>query len=161
MCAGYGFDGDPDWKHHARSEHPALGYEGALGFLGSSWDQFRNSGMPGGAYNATPAQQLKGRGEVGSHLRLLAVAYVFKDVGTEMSTDESTVCIDSVHQAIETLEAQLKFKRGLLDELLAEARAKEEHEHLLRSRSVVGIATGVKGSASYGRRSTERKGGRR
>lgn len=54
-----GQNGRPKWNHRARSEHRGLDYEGALGLLETTWDQYRYKGMPRAAYNATPAQQLK------------------------------------------------------------------------------------------------------
>lgn len=53
-----GRNGRPDWRHRARSEHPGRWYEGALGFLDSTWDAFKPAGFPAGAHQASPAQQL-------------------------------------------------------------------------------------------------------
>lgn len=54
-----GQNGRPDWNHRARSEHPGLYYEGALGFLQTTWDSYKPAGYPAGAHQATPAQQLR------------------------------------------------------------------------------------------------------
>ena len=53
-----GRNGRPDWKHRARSEHAGHWYEGALGFLDSTWDAFKPAGFPAGAHQASRAQQL-------------------------------------------------------------------------------------------------------
>ena len=54
-----GQNGRPDWDHRARSEHPGLYYEGALGFLETTWDHYKPRGFPSGAHRATPKQQLR------------------------------------------------------------------------------------------------------
>ena len=54
-----GQNGRPDWDHRARSEHPGLYYEGALGFLETTWDYYKPRGFPSGAHRASPAQQLR------------------------------------------------------------------------------------------------------
>lgn len=54
-------DGRPLWTHRARSEHAGLDYEGALGFLETTWDRFRwqvKPRPPDAAWKATPAEQL-------------------------------------------------------------------------------------------------------
>lgn len=53
-----GQHGRPDWNHRARSEHPGHHYEGALGFLDTTWDAFKPKGYPAGAHQATRKQQL-------------------------------------------------------------------------------------------------------
>lgn len=53
-----GQNGRPDWDHRARSEHAGHWYEGSLGFLDTTWDQFKPKSYPAGAHQATRAQQL-------------------------------------------------------------------------------------------------------
>ncbi len=46
-----------NWRHHSVGRNE---YEGAPGFLHSSWVAFRPAGAPLHAYQASPAQQLQG-----------------------------------------------------------------------------------------------------
>lgn len=53
--------GRPLWTHRARSEHAGLDYEGALGFLETTWEHYRHRVRPlppAEAWRATPAEQL-------------------------------------------------------------------------------------------------------
>ena len=53
--------GRPLWTHRARSEHAGLDYEGALGFLETTWNKYRwhvRPLPPDAAWKATPAEQL-------------------------------------------------------------------------------------------------------
>ena len=53
--------GRPLWAHRARSEHAGLEYEGALGFLETTWEHYRHQVRPlppDAAWKATPAEQL-------------------------------------------------------------------------------------------------------
>ena len=52
-----GQHGRPDWDHRARSEHAGLDYEGAYGFLETTWDGYKPRGFPAAAWQATPRQQ--------------------------------------------------------------------------------------------------------
>lgn len=45
-----------NWRHHSVGRRE---YEGAFGFLHSSWVAFRPKGAPLHAYQATPAQQIR------------------------------------------------------------------------------------------------------
>ena len=54
-----GQNGRPDWNHRARSEHAGRWYEGALGFLDSTWDGYKPNGYPAGAHQASREQQLR------------------------------------------------------------------------------------------------------
>ncbi len=46
-----------NWRHHSVGRRE---YEGAPGFLHSSWVAFRPKGAPLHAYQATPSQQIQG-----------------------------------------------------------------------------------------------------
>lgn len=57
----HGQDGVPDWDHHARAPEPGHYYEGAFGFLDSTWASRRwrvRPLPPAHAYDASPAEQL-------------------------------------------------------------------------------------------------------
>lgn len=53
--------GRPLWTHRASSEHAGLDYEGALGFLETTWEHYRHQVRPlppDAAWKASPAEQL-------------------------------------------------------------------------------------------------------